>query len=184
MANHLKLHIKKRITILFLIVVFLMFILLGRLIWVQVIHSGFYEEEALEQRLRELKVEPKRGLILDRTGKKLAVSGTAETVVANPSEVENPKETARLLSDLLAMTEEEVYKRITMNRASVYIKRKIDDEIAVKIKELNLKGIDFTEESKRYYPKGELASHILGFAGIDSQGLNGVELTLDHWLRG
>ena len=184
MANHLKLHIRKRITLLFLIVVFLMFILLGRLIWVQVVHNGFYQEEALEQRLRELKVEPKRGEILDRNGQKLAISGSAETVVANPSEIKNPEKTAQILADLLPMSKDEIYKRITMNRAAVYISRKIDDEIAIKIKEENLSGIGFTEESKRYYPKEELASHILGFAGIDSQGLDGVELTLDHWLRG
>ncbi|AZR73042.1 stage V sporulation protein D [Anoxybacter fermentans] len=184
MANYLKLHIRKRITTLFLIVVFIMLGLFGRLIWVQVIHSSYYQKEALDQRLRELKVEPKRGIIYDRNGKELAVSGTAETVVANPAEIEDPEKTAKILAELLVMKEEEVYNRITKDRASVYVKRKIDDEIAAKIKALNLKGITFIEESKRYYPKGELAAHILGFAGIDNQGLDGLELTLDHYLRG
>ena len=183
-VDYAKLHIRKRIMILFLIVVFLMFGLFLRFIWVQVIDSGDLQMKALNQRLRELKVEPKRGMIYDRNGEELAVSGTAETVVATPAEVKNPDKTAELLSKFLAMSKEEVLKRITKNVSSIYLKRKVSEEIVSQIKKLNLSGITFAPESKRYYPNGELAAHVMGFAGIDSQGLDGIEMTYDYYLRG
>lgn len=182
--DYSKLHIRKRMMILFLIVVFLMSSLFLRLIWVQVVSSNEFQTRALNQRLREVKVEPKRGVIYDRNGAELAVSGTSETIVATPAEIKNPDKTAKLLADLLAMSKEEVYKRITGNAASIYVKRKVSEEIATKIKLLNLPGIFFVPESKRFYPNGELASHVLGFAGVDSQGLDGIEMTYDYYLRG
>lgn len=183
MANYSKLHIRKRMTVLFLIVVFLMFGLLCRLVWVQVINSANFQTKALNQRLRELKVESKRGIIYDRNGTELAVSGTAETVVVTPAQVKNPKETARVLAELLTMAEEEVYRRITINRQSMNIKRHVNPEIAAKIQQMNLPGIGFKLETKRYYPHNELASHIIGFAGYD-EGLNGLEFRLEKYLRG
>ncbi len=179
-----KLHIRKRMVILFLVVVFLMFGLFARLIWVQVVNSQEFEKKALEQRLRELKVEPKRGNIYDVNGVEIAISGTAETVVAVPAEIKNPQETAYQLSLVLNSSEEEIYKRLTKVAASVYVERKVSDEQAARIKKLDLPGISFVEESKRYYPKGELAAHVLGFAGMDSQGLDGIENKLEHYLHG
>ena len=76
-----------------------------------------------------------------------------------------------------------VYERITRKASAVYVKRKVSEEIAEAVRKQNLDGIQFTEESKRFYPKGNLASHILGFAGIDS-GLEGLELSYDKYLRG
>lgn len=185
MSDYVKLHIRKRVMILFLIVVFLMFSLFLRLVWVQVVSGDEFATKALNQRLRETKAEPKRGIIYDRTGQNvLASSSTAETVVATPAEIQNPQKTAKVLAGHLAMSEEEIFKRITRKVSTVYLKRKVPDEVADKLKKLELPGISFTPESRRNYPNGELAAHLLGFAGIDSQGLDGIEMTYDHYLRG
>jgi stage V sporulation protein D (sporulation-specific penicillin-binding protein) len=161
-----------------------MLFLIGRFSWIQIISNKLYQEKALGQRLRELKVEPKRGMIYDKNGVELAVSASADTVVAIPKEIKKPEETARKLSEILEKDQEEIYKRITKNAAAVYVSRKIDDKQAKAIRELNLPGITFTEETKRFYPKGMLASHLLGFSGVDNQGLQGLELSYDNQLKG
>ncbi len=184
MLSHPHLQVRKRIIALFLIFFVLISLLSFRLIWIQVINSDEYQKKAIEQRTRELKVEPKRGIIYDRKGRELAVSASSETVVAIPLEVENPTTTAKLLSEVLDMDYEYVYQRITRKASAVYVKRKVSEDVAREIRELGLRGITFTEESKRFYPKANLASHVLGFAGIDSQGLDGIELSYDKFLRG
>ncbi len=158
--------------------------LIGRFAWIQVISNNKYQEGALGQRLRELKVEPKRGIIYDRNGVELAVSASADTVVAIPKEIKDPQETATKLAEVLDKSYEYIYKRITKNAAAVYIDRKIDEADSKKIRELDLKGITFTEESRRFYPKGTLAAHLLGFSGVDNQGLQGLELSYDKELKG
>ncbi|QTL98036.1 stage V sporulation protein D [Iocasia frigidifontis] len=184
MANLPHLKVKKRIIALFLIF-FLLIIILGlRLFWIQVISSEKYQEKALDQRLRQLKVEPKRGIIYDRNGRQLAISASSETLVAIPNEIEEPEKTARKLAQVLSIDYDYIYERITRRASAVYIKRKLDETLAQQVRQLDLKGITFTEESKRYYPKDNLASHLLGFAGIDSQGLDGLELSYDKYLRG
>jgi len=155
-----------------------------RLVWIQVINSEEYQEKAIEQRRMQIKVEPKRGIIYDRKGNELAISASSETVVAIPPEIDDPEETARKLASVLEMDYSYVLERLTKNARAVYVKRKLDKEMAARVRQLDLKGITFTEESKRYYPNDNLASHILGFAGIDSQGLDGLELSYDKYLRG
>lgn len=184
MANLPQFQIKKRIIALFAIIFTIIFFLSLRLVWIQVINSDEYQKKALDQRLRHLKVEPKRGIIFDRNGKELAISASSDTVVAIPLEIEDPDLVARKLSPILDLDVDYIYDRITRKASAVYVKRKVEDNMAQKIRELDLPGITFTEESKRYYPKGSLASHILGFAGIDSQGLDGIELSYDKYLRG
>ncbi|MGM0471330.1 MAG: stage V sporulation protein D [Bacillota bacterium] len=182
--SEFKLQVRKRILLLFLIVVFVMLGLISRLAWIQLFKNDFYQSKALDQRLRKLKVEPKRGIIYDRTGEELAISGSSETVVAVPPEINNPRQVAEKLALILESDQESIYQKITKDAYAVYIARKVDDDKAKKIKSLDLAGITFTEESKRFYPKGELASHVLGFSGVDNQGLNGIELAYDQVLSG
>ncbi|MFW5986346.1 MAG: stage V sporulation protein D [Halanaerobiales bacterium] len=184
MFNHPHLLVKKRIIFLFLIIFLMIILLTARLVWIQVINSDEYQNKALDQRKIELKVEPKRGIIYDRQGRELAVSASSETVVAIPPEIDDPQRTARQLAPVLEMSFDSVYDKITQNKSQYYIKRKVKEETAQKVRNLDLKGIIFTEESKRYYPKENLASHLLGFAGIDSQGLDGLEHSYDHYLKG
>lgn len=165
-------------------VLLVMVSLVARLAWIQIFQNTKYQNKALEQRLRQLQVEPKRGIIYDKNGVELAISASADTVVAIPSEINNPRQTAQQLADILDMPEDEIYSRLTRRAAAVYVARKTDEEKAKEIRELDLAGIRFTEESRRFYPKGDLAAHTLGFVGIDSQGLQGIELSYDDILRG
>lgn len=184
MANLPQLQVRKRIIFLFVIFFMTVIMLSLRLVWIQVINSEEYQEKAIEQRRMQIKVEPKRGIIYDRKGNELAISASSETVVAIPPEIDDPEETARKLASVLEMDYSYVLERLTKNARAVYVKRKLDKEMAARVRQLDLKGITFTEESKRYYPNDNLASHILGFAGIDSQGLDGLELSYDKYLRG
>ncbi|MCK8823679.1 penicillin-binding transpeptidase domain-containing protein [Fuchsiella alkaliacetigena] len=182
--NQSELQIRKRIFYLFLIVVFIMCITVFRLAWIQIYRSDFYQQLALEQRLRKLKVEPQRGFIYDRTGEELAISGSADTIVALPPEIEDPEQVAAELDSVLSVEYDEIYELITRRAYAVYLARRVPSEKAERVRELDLTGISFTEESRRFYPKGSLAAHILGFTGVDNQGLNGLELTYDDMLRG
>lgn len=177
-------HVKNRVMFYFAVLFFLFIILALRLVWIQVINSAEYEHKALSQRVKEFVIDSERGMIYDNTGRKLAVSLPAKTVVALPDNVINPQKTASELAPLLSISYNTIYRRITSDAAAIFLQRKIEDELYQKIEAKNLKGITFTEESKRYYPEGELASHIIGFTGIDNNGLNGLELSYNNHLSG
>ncbi len=155
-----------------------------RLAWLQLVKGPELGNKALAQWMREIPVEPKRGIIYDRNGNELAISASADTVVAIPAQIEDAQATAKQLASILSMSESKVYEAITRKKAAVYVARKIDSAVAAEIRALTLPGITFTEESRRFYPYGNLASQVLGFAGVDSQGLYGLELKYDEYLRG
>lgn len=157
-----------------------------RLAWIQLIKGPELARRALAQWMREIPVEPKRGIIFDSKGNELAISASADTVVALPAQIPKDKapEIAAELARILNKDADGILKTITQKRAAVYVARKVDPEVAREIRELALPGITFTEESRRYYPYGNLASQVLGFAGIDSQGLYGLEVQYDEYLRG
>ncbi|MCL6581382.1 MAG: PASTA domain-containing protein [Firmicutes bacterium] len=158
--------------------------LCGRLGYLQFVRGAELRERALSVRIREIPVEARRGIIYDRMGRELAISVNVDSVFAVPSEVKDPEGVARKLGDILGLDYEWVLGRLKQNECFVWIKRKIPDEASQALKALDLPGIGFTQESKRVYPKGTVAAHVLGFAGIDSQGLAGVEYSYDKELRG
>lgn len=158
--------------------------LIGRLIYLQFFHSGWLTENATDQRVREIPVEARRGVIYDRHGRELAVSVSSESVYAIPAEIRNPEETAAKLAAILALNADNLAARLKKHQAFTWVKRKIDPAAALAVRRLGLPGIGLTQENRRHYPNGNLAAHILGFTGIDSQGLDGVELTFDSYLRG
>lgn len=176
--------VRRRITTLFLFFMLAVFFILLRLFYIQIIQSDDFQRQALSQRLSHLPLEARRGTIYDNRGERLAVSASTDTVVAIPVEMGDREEMSRRLAGVLHMSQEEIYRRITQNVAAIYLERKLDEERAQIIKNLHLPGIIFTEESKRYYPQGDLAAHLLGFAGIDNQGLDGLELSFEEYLRG
>lgn len=182
--NGLKIELKRRMIFIFLLLAVIMLGLLVRFFYIQLVKTDEYHSGALRQRLREIKIQPKRGIIYDREGVEFAVSAGSETVVAIPSDIINPQQTADKLAEILELEREEIYDRLTRQAGAVYVARKIDDDKAEQIQKLDLAGITFTEESKRHYPKDSLASHLIGFAGVDNQGLQGVELSYDQYLRG
>lgn len=173
-----RLLIRKRIATLFFLFIIGFMVLSGRLIWVQFVKGAELTEKAIQNRMRDIPVESKRGIIYDRNGNELAISISADSIYVIPAELRKSgqeKEVAAQLASILEMDEESIYKRITQNSSFEWIKRQAEPEKSQKIRELDLPGIGMTEESRRYYPKGTLASHILGISGIDNTGLEGID---------
>lgn len=161
--------------------------LVGRLAYVQLIIGPELTAKAEESWRREIPFTAKRGEIWDRNGTKLAYNVSTPTVRAIPAQVANPEETARLLAGVLDTDAKKLLETIAKRESIVNIQpagRKIDLELAAKVRELELPGIVVSEDNERYYPFGDLASHVLGFTGIDNQGLTGVELSYDSYLQG
>jgi len=180
----LGINLRRRIVFLFFLTLLINLSLVGRLGWLQFVRGEELRSGALELRMRKVPVEARRGIIYDRNGRELALSINVESVYATPLQVKNPEETARKLAEILEMKPEDILERLQRSSAFEWIKRKIDNEKAKKVRALGLKGIYLTMESQRFYPKKNLASHVLGIAGIDSQGLEGLEVVYDQELRG
>ena len=134
--------------------------------------------------MRPVPVDAKRGVIFDRNMQKLAISVSAEAVYAVPAEVKDIKETAKLLSPLLEEDIDSLEDKLSKRQATVWLARKLDTDTARAIRALDLPGIGLVERPQRYYPHGTLAAHVLGIAGIDNQGLEGLEVFYDEYLRG
>lgn len=170
--------VRKRIATLFFLFT-IGFCLLGvRIFWVQFVQGAELSEKATQNRMRDIPVESKRGIIYDRNGHELAISISADSVYAIPAEIRRSKrerEVAQKLAQILGMDEGNLFKRVTATSSFEWIKRQITPEQAKQIRDMELPGIDLTEESRRFYPKGTLASHILGVSGIDNTGLEGID---------
>jgi len=183
--------VRKRIVIALYIVFGVLALLSVRLGYIQFVKGEEYSQMAIEQQTRDRVITSKRGTIYDRNMKPLAISASVETVTANPRVVKadgSPEESSRLLADILGEDYQDIYKKLTKSSSYEYIKRKIETEQAEEIKKLmadgKLKGISLDEDSKRYYPYSNFASHIIGFTGTDNQGLSGIELLYDNYLKG
>ena len=155
-----------------------------RLVRLQVVKYGFFVQLAHRQQNRTIPVEPRRGNILDRYGHPLAMSIDVDSVFAVPSEVHDPESTAAILGKVLNLDPREIVARIESSRNFAYIARKVDAETADRIRELNLRGIYFRKEPRRFYPDRELAAQVLGYVGMDDDGLGGLERLFDDDLRG
>ncbi len=158
--------------------------LMFRVGWIQVVLGDELSEAALESRTREISVQARRGVIMDREGRELAVSVDVDSLYAVPAEVRDAQQWAAALAPILGMDEGVLRDRLSASASFVWLKRKMAPEAARAVRELDLSGLYFTMESERFYPKGTLASRVLGFAGIDSQGLEGIEYSWDQVLRG
>ncbi|CUH94030.1 putative membrane protein [Propionispora sp. 2/2-37] len=176
--------VRKRITCLFLFVAFIMAALCCRLMYLQFYKSDWLTENAKDQRIREIPVEAKRGTISDRNGRELGISISTDSVYAIPAEIHDVEDTAAKLAAILMLDQNKIAEKLKKHQAFIWIERKIPTDKAKAIKALSIPGIGLTEESRRYYPYDNLAAHILGFTGIDSQGLDGVEITFDSYLKG
>ncbi len=136
---------------------------------------------------RDITFEPERGQIVDRHGEVLAENVSAPSVIVVPRQIKNPQETASEMADILDISEKKAYGYVT--RDAVYTRvhpegRKISDEQEEAFRTLNLDGVYLAKDSKRHYPFGDYLSHVLGFAGIDNQGLMGLELYYNDKLDG
>ena len=160
----------------------------ARLIYLQVVAHADLTARADRQQLDTIDVPAKRGEILDRHGRVLAYSVDADTVFANPLEVEGPDRTASLVCGALDACDnamrQSMAKMLRKRTQFAYLARKISPEEASRVRALQLKGIAFLKENRRYYPKRELAAHVLGYVGTDNVGLAGLESTYDSQVRG
>lgn len=176
--------VQRRIALLFVLVLVATILLASRLIYLQFLRADTFRNLALDQRLRPVPVLAQRGQILDRHGSPLAVSIAADAVYAVPAEVRDAPATARELAALLNLDPGRVESLLTQRSASVWIARKVAPEQAQAVRRARLPGIYLVERPQRYYPHGSLAAHVLGIAGIDNQGLEGIEVAYDEVLRG
>src|ERR1051325_11481914 len=138
-----------------------------RLVWLQVVDYGEYTQRAAKQQQRSIEVSPVRGNIYDRRGNELAMTVSVDSVFAVPSEVPDIHSTAQVLGRVLKADASEIEERMRGSHAFAWIARKIDNPTSARVRALNLKGIYFQKESKRFYPKGELAAQVLGYVGLD-----------------
>lgn len=182
---------KKRLLVMLISFTLIFTGLIGRLGYIHLIWGKELQKKAAGQWTRNLAVYPKRGMIKDRNGNILAQSGSSETIAARPNQIEDPKGVAELLAPILELDQDKLYEKLSDTKSSfVWIKRQIPREVANEVRALGIKGIDFTEEPKRYYPNRELASHVLGFTmkyaeGDDGlKGQDGIELYYDKYLKG
>lgn len=176
------LRLKKRLIFCLFAVFFLFFVLILRLVWIQVVRGEAYQQMAVEQWTRDIPVPSKRGIIYDRNGKRLAISASIETVYVRPVEIENPEEVSYKIAEILSMDREEVLQRLTARKDTMLLKKKVEKEQVDKIRDI--KGIHVVDDSKRYYPNRNFLAQLLGFTGIDNQGLDGVEAMFDKYLYG
>jgi cell division protein FtsI (penicillin-binding protein 3) len=156
----------------------------ARTFYLQVIDSDRLQKLAERQHQRAVPLTPDRGTIYDRTGNPLAVSVEMDSCYAEPRAIKNPAATASKLAPLLQMSVAELQKKLTGSRGFVWLARRLTPETAQHVKGLGLEGIAFVKETKRFYPNAEIASHVLGFTGLDPSGLEGIELKFDSTIMG
>jgi cell division protein FtsI (penicillin-binding protein 3) len=155
-----------------------------RLAQVQLVRGPMYRSRARQQQERTVRLSPRRGPILDRANRELAVSVEAFSVFAVPEKVTDPSGEARELSALLGVPARELVSRLTADRAFSWVARKVDDALAEKLRQRKLPGIDLLPEVRRLYPNESLAANVLGYVGLDGDGLGGVEFEYEKSIRG
>ncbi len=155
-----------------------------RLYRLQVVKYADFLQRAERQQNRTIAIEPRRGNIYDRNGYALAMSIDVDSVFAVPSEIHDQETAAVLLGKVLDMEPQEIVARLQSSRNFVFLKRKVDADTAHRVRQLNLKGIYFRKEPKRFYPKRELAAQVLGYVGMDDEGLGGLEREFNDDLQG
>lgn len=178
--------VRKRLMIALFVGILIFLIIDVRLGYVQFFLGDKLTDQAKGSWSRNIPFEPKRGEIIDRNGVPLATNVSAPTVYVIPRQVKDPAATSEKLAAVLNIPKEDAYRQITQGESIVRIKegRKISHEKAKEIRSLGLEGVYIGEDSKRHYPFGSYLSHVLGFAGVDNQGLMGLELYYDKELSG
>lgn len=178
---------KSRITIIFIVVFLLFVLIIGRIFFIQVIDYKKLNDLANDLWSRNLPIGADRGLITDRNGVVLAENITTTSLVVVPNQIKDKETTARKLSEILNTNYEDMLAHLTKKTSIERIHpegRKLSFDIADKINSLNFDGVYLLKESKRNYPYKNLLSHVLGYVGIDNQGLSGIELQYDNYLKG
>lgn len=156
----------------------------ARLVYLQIFRYGSFEQRAQHQQQRTVDLSARRGVIYDRAGRELAMSVSVDSAFAVPTEIPDLPGTISLVSRITKSDPRELLARCKATRTFCWVARKADSETAERIRSLNLRGIYFQKESKRFYPKGDLAAQVIGYVGTDDEGLSGIEREFDEKLRG
>ena len=163
-------------------------IIVFRLFYLQVVHHDAFRQMADRQQERLVRIQPPRGVIFDRTGQRLAMSLPVDSVYVNPLQVPDLRVAAEVLSPILSLDRDDLLRKLRVavdtNHGFLWIKRKISTQESARLRALKLDWIGFQTESKRFYPFGSLAAHVLGSVDTDENGLGGVELKLNDELEG
>ena len=175
---------KKKIMIVFLCAALILAALIGRLIYLMVFDAEYYQELAQDLHEREREIKAARGEIVDRNGVVLATNRTVCTISVIHSQVEEPGEVISLLCRELELDESEVRKKVEKVSSMEKIKTNVDKETGDRIRDYDMAGVKVDEDYKRYYPYDDLASKVLGFTGGDNQGIIGLEVKYEEYLKG
>lgn len=151
---------------------------------IQVVEAAEYSEQALDQRLKEQEFAPYRGTIYDRTGRQMALTIDGVTVWANPQQIDNVSLTAHLVATALRIDEPALAEKLANDKSFVFVKRQMEESEVEALRALDLPGIYFDTEPKRVYPNGTIAAQLIGFVGVDGQGMEGLEFAYDEVLSG
>ncbi len=177
-------HVRRQVVWFAIAVLCWMVVVLARLCYLQVVRRSFFEEKARLQQQRTVEVRASRGLILDRRSHELAISVPVDSICAMPVEIPDPEAVGRILSQVLGLPRRELVKKLSVGHGFCWIARLVEPEQADRVRALGLKGIYFQKESKRYYPKGSTAAHLIGAVGLDQVGLAGIEQAREEELHG
>lgn len=175
---------KKKILVVFLAAFILILYLIGRLVYLMVFDAEYYQQKAEDLHERERDIKAARGEIIDRNGTVLATNRTVCTISVIHSQIENPEKVIEKMSEFLEMDADQVRKKVEKISSIERIQSNVDKRTGDKIRNLGLAGVKVDEDFKRYYPYNELASKVLGFTGGDNQGIVGLEVKYEKYLKG
>lgn len=184
MTGSYKTYQRGRIATLFFLLCIVIAGLIGRLFFLMIFRSEHYSQMAQELHERERTIKAARGNILDANGTVIATNRTVCTISVIHNQVKEPEKVIRVLSEELGIAEEEIRKKVEKRSSREIIKTNIDKELGDKIRSYGLKGVKVDEDYKRYYPYDSLASRVLGFTGGDNQGIIGLEVVYEKYLKG
>ncbi len=178
-----------RVALLFMALAVFGILICGRLFYLQVVRGSYFAELDLAQAEEVRSLQSPRGTIYDRNGKVLAVSAVTLSLYADPQELNrDPQVLAQTLAPLLSVPEAKLAEKLAQTNRFVWLERMLDkdvsDQVETLIEQQKITGLHFLEESKRYYPNGNLLAQVLGFVGIDDKGLDGIEMVLDQEIKG
>ena len=163
----------------------------ARLFWLQIVRHPEFVERAAKQQLRTFEVAPRRGVLCDRDGHELAATVLVDSFYAVPSEMDDKQAAARILSSVTHVdpeddrtTEKAIAERLAVGKNFAWVARRVTPEVAERVRTLNIKGIYSQKEFERFYPDNEIAAQVLGYVGVDDNGLGGLEEKFDNQLHG
>ena len=175
---------KKKMLVVFLSALLMIFFLIARLVYLMIFDAAYYQQKAKTLHEREREIKAARGEIIDRNGKVLATNKAVCTISVIHSQITDPERVIQVLADELGIEKEMIRKRVEKLSSREKIKTNVEKETGDRIRAYELDGVKVDEDFKRYYPYGNLASKVLGFTGGDNQGIIGLEVKYENYLKG